>query len=101
MMPSTSAGRRRTAGLVQPLPQLDGVEADQVPPLDERDALLGDEAANMAHGDTEVLSDSGDVQQVGQGRSGGASVSVIGDHQVFLVCSSVGAGGGVVGAASH
>ncbi len=50
---------------VDPGGDLSGVEAEQVAPLDERDAPLGDEAADVADVDAEAVGQRGDVEQSG------------------------------------
>jgi hypothetical protein len=51
------------AGGFDPLRDLDGVEADEVAPLDERDASFGDEPSNVADVDAQVLGEASDVEQ--------------------------------------
>jgi hypothetical protein len=55
-----------TAVCFEPDADLFGVEADEVTPLDEWDAPLGDEAANMPNVDVEVLRQVDDVEQLRQ-----------------------------------
>jgi hypothetical protein len=48
---------------VEPPHDLDRVEADEVAPLDERDAPLGDEAPNVPSVHAQELGELGDVEQ--------------------------------------
>ena len=41
------------------------VEPDEMSPLDERDATLGNEPSHMANVDAKVIRELGDVEQVG------------------------------------
>jgi hypothetical protein len=52
---------------LDPFADLDGVEAEEVAPLVERDASFGDEAADVAFGDAEHLGDGGEVDEGGSG----------------------------------
>jgi hypothetical protein len=48
---------------VDPVGDLVRIEAEQMAPLDEGDAALGDETADVAFADAEVLGDAGDVEE--------------------------------------
>jgi hypothetical protein len=48
---------------VEPCGDGSRVEAQEVAPLEVRDASFGDEASDVADGDAEVFSDGGDVEQ--------------------------------------
>jgi hypothetical protein len=72
------------AVLVDPGGDLVGVEADEVAPLDERDASLEDKPTHVARSDAEMLSQAGDVQEVGQVVSGLVVVVVGGGHGLLL-----------------
>lgn len=43
-----------------------GIEAEQVAPLQVRDPTLGDEPANVADRDAEVVGDHGDIEKGGE-----------------------------------
>jgi hypothetical protein len=49
--------------IVEPPVDVFGVEADQVSPLDERDASLVCESPHVPDGDAQALSDLGDVDE--------------------------------------
>ncbi len=53
---------------VEPGLDLGGVESDELADLEERDAALGDEAADEAIGDAEPVSELFDAEQRGTGR---------------------------------
>ena len=63
--PDRRGGRRYPLGF-EPRAYLDRVEPEEMPPLDEGDSPLGDEPANVADADTEVLGDSLDRHEHGE-----------------------------------
>ena len=54
---------REVPVVVDPLGNLCGVEADEVPPFDEGDPSFGDESSDVADVDAQVLGEAGDVEQ--------------------------------------
>jgi hypothetical protein len=57
---------RLAGAFVEPGRYVDGVEAEQVAPFDERDAPLENEPADVSNLDAEMLGDRVDVDQVGE-----------------------------------
>ena len=56
-----------TAGAVEPLADLGGVEADEVPPFDEGDPAFVYEAADVAGVDPQRLGELSDVEELRKG----------------------------------
>ena len=52
------------AAFVEPGLDFDGVEADEVSPLDERDTAFVHQAAYVADGDGEVFGEGGDLSLI-------------------------------------
>lgn len=55
--------RRSPPAAVDPVGELLGIEAEQVAPLDEWDAALSDETADVSFADAEVFGDASDVEE--------------------------------------
>jgi len=60
-------GVLRVTGVVQPACDLVGVETNEAPSLHIGHALLGDEPADVADGDTEVIGELVDGEEVREG----------------------------------
>lgn len=69
--------------LVEPAGNLGGVEADELADLQVRDSAFGDEPADVAGGNAELLGKLVDGEEVGDGLGGGhGMLSVV----VVVVC---------------